>query len=209
MVTGIYQEVELSLTENLIPVTVPVKQYDNKARKVRCVLYNNSVEYTVPQNCIVACSGTRPDGTIFHYTSETAPDLVFVEKGAVLFTITTFIGKRGGISMTTRELVSQYVEVLCKIYGKHLKTVILYGSYARGDYTKDSDIDIMVLLDLSDIDIKKYRHELSGATYDFNMDYDVDIKPIAKNQEHFNKWVEVYPFYSNVASEGVKLFDAA
>ena len=81
--------------------------------------------------------------------------------------------------MTTRELVSQYVEVLCKIYGKHLKTVILYGS------------------------------ELSGATYDFNMDYDVDIKPIAKNQEHFNKWVEVYPFYSNVASEGVKLFDAA
>ena len=84
--------------------------------------------------------------------------------------------------MTTRELVSQYVEVLCKIYGKHLKTVILYGSYARGDYTKDSDIDIMVLLDLSDIDIKKYRHELSGATYDFNMDYDVDIKPIAKNQ---------------------------
>lgn len=41
MVTGIYQEVELSLTENLIPVTVPVKQYDNKARKVRCVLYNN------------------------------------------------------------------------------------------------------------------------------------------------------------------------
>ena len=77
MVTGIYQEVELSLTENLIPVTVPVKQYDNKARKVRCVLYNNSVEYTVPQNCIVACSGTRPDGTIFHYTSETAPAVVF------------------------------------------------------------------------------------------------------------------------------------
>ena len=97
--------------------------------------------------------------------------------------------------MTTRELVSQYVEVLCKIYGKHLKTVILYGSYARGDYTKDSDIDIMVLLDLSDIDIKKYRHELSGATYDFNMDYDVDIKPIDKeSKKHFNKWVEVYRF---------------
>lgn len=85
MVTSIYQEVELSLTENLIPVTVPVKQYDNKARKVRCVLYNNSVQYSVPQDCIVACSGTRPDGTIFHYTSETATDLVFVENGAVVF----------------------------------------------------------------------------------------------------------------------------
>lgn len=111
--------------------------------------------------------------------------------------------------MKINELMNKYVALLYKIYGKHLKSVILYGSYARGDYTKDSDIDIMVLLDLSDIEIKKYRHELSDVTYDFNMDYDVDIKPIAKNQEHFNKWVEVYPFYSNVVSEGVKLFDAA
>ena len=93
MVTSIYQEVELSLTENLIPVTVPVKQYDNKARKVRCVL---SVQYFVPQDCIVACSGTRPDGTIFHYTSETASDLVFVENGAVVFTITTFMTAQAG-----------------------------------------------------------------------------------------------------------------
>lgn len=111
--------------------------------------------------------------------------------------------------MRTGDLVSLYVPLLCEIYGTHLKSVILYGSYARGDYTKDSDIDIMVLLDLNDIDIKKYRHELSGATYDFNMNYDVDIKPIAKNQEHFNKWVGVYPFYTNIVSEGVTIFDAA
>lgn len=109
----------------------------------------------------------------------------------------------------TSDLVKQYVELLSKIYGEHLKTVILYGSYARGDYTENSDIDIMVLLDLNDMDIKKYRHELSGMTYDFNMDYDLDIKPIAKNREHFNKWVGVYPFYSNIEREGVRLFDAA
>lgn len=105
--------------------------------------------------------------------------------------------------------MKQYVELLREIYGEHLKTVILYGSYARGDYTEDSDIDIMVLLDLNDLDIKKYRHELSGMTYDFNMDYDLDIKPIAKNRDHFNQWAGVYPFYSNIEKEGVKLFDAA
>lgn len=32
---SIFQEVDLSFTENLIPVHVPVKQYDNQARKVR------------------------------------------------------------------------------------------------------------------------------------------------------------------------------
>ena len=110
---------------------------------------------------------------------------------------------------TTRTLLEQYTEILKEIYGKHLKAVILYGSYARGDYRADSDIDIMILLDLSDMDIKEYRHELSGETFDFNMDHDLDIKPIAKIQQHFQKWVDVYPFYANVEKEGVKLFEAA
>ena len=111
--------------------------------------------------------------------------------------------------VTIKILLDQYTEILRKIYGSHLKTVILYGSYARGDYKADSDIDIMILLDLSDIDIKQYRHELSGETFDFNMDHDLDIKPIAKSQQHFQNWVDVYPFYANVKKEGVKLFEAA
>ena len=111
--------------------------------------------------------------------------------------------------ITTRNLLEQYTEILKKIYGKHLKTVILYGSYARGDYREDSDIDIMILLDLSDMDIKQYRHELSGETFDFNMDHDLDIKPIAKSEAHFNKWIVNYPFYSNIHKEGVVLYGAA
>ncbi len=113
------------------------------------------------------------------------------------------------MSITMQALLMQYTEAVHKLYGRHLKKVILYGSYARGDNTEESDIDIMILLDLPDTDIKKYRHELSGMTYDFNMEHDLDIKPIAKNREHFSKWVEVYPFYSNVKKEGVTLFDAA
>ena len=43
-------------------------------------------------------------------------------------------------------------------------------------------------------------------TYDFNMDNDLDIKPIAKSEAHFNKWVVNYAFYSNVHKEGVILY---
>lgn len=113
------------------------------------------------------------------------------------------------MSSTVQMILNKYVCELEKIYGAYLKTVILYGSYARGDFSEESDIDIMILLDLDDMLIKKYRHELSGITYDFNMDYDIDIKPIAKSQEHFEKWEDTYPFYKNVKSEGVKLFGAA
>lgn len=103
----------------------------------------------------------------------------------------------------------KYIEKLLDLYGAHLKSTILYGSYARGEYTEDSDIDIMILLDISDLDIKTYRHELSELTYDFNMKYGLDIKPIAKNEEHFKNWIPAYPFYANVLKEGVMLYGAA
>ena len=89
-----------------------------------------------------------------------------------------------------------------------MKSVILYGSYARGDFNDDSDIDIMILLDISDAEIKNYRHELSAITYDYNVEYEIDIKPIAKNEAHFVRWVSAYPFYANVNQEGVKLYGA-
>ena len=42
-------------------------------------------------------------------------------------------------------ILAEYVAGVKRIFGNHLKTVILYGSYARGDYNDDSDIDIMIL----------------------------------------------------------------
>ena len=108
-----------------------------------------------------------------------------------------------------KNIIIQYTEELKSVYGEHFKAVILYGSYARGDYNRDSDVDIMILLDLSEMEIKKYRKELSNLTYDYNYDNNLEIMPIAKNQEHFRKWVKEYPFYSNVAKEGVTIYGTA
>jgi predicted nucleotidyltransferase len=113
------------------------------------------------------------------------------------------------VTFTMQELINQYVNEIKKIYGEHLRKVILYGSYARGDFDEDSDIDIMILLDMSDMDLKAYSQQLSYMTYDYNMDNDIDIKPIAKSEIFFNKWVDNYPFYNNVNKEGIVLYGAA
>ena len=88
---------------------------------------------------------------------------------------------------------------MCIIFtAKQLKAVILYGSYARGDFGPDSDIDIMILVDLSDDEIRSKGHTLSDITFDYNFDNELEIMPIVKNQEHFYKWIRAYPFYNNI-----------
>ena len=80
---------------------------------------------------------------------------------------------------------------------------------ARGDFREDSDYDIMILTDLDEFLQKKYQKDLFYMTYDFSLDHDVDIKPIAKEGKFFMHWVEDYPFYRNIQQEGVVLYDAA
>lgn len=106
-------------------------------------------------------------------------------------------------------LLESYVAAIQKIYGEHIKQIILYGSYARGDFNKNSDVDIMLLVDLPEEQIDSFADSVSELGFDYNVDYDVWFMPVVKNIEHFRYWSKAYPFYSNVAKEGVMLYDAA
>ena len=104
-----------------------------------------------------------------------------------------------------REIIVSFARKVRKILGKNLKQVILYGSYARGDYTEDSDIDIMVLTTLTDKEIEQIETEIYDLAFDFLMDYGVDINVVIKNEKQFNYWLGALPFYNNVQKEGVAL----
>lgn len=109
----------------------------------------------------------------------------------------------------TQDLIEQYVSAIKDIYGSHIKQIILYGSYARGDFHKDSDVDIMVLVDLPENQIEVYSDELSELGFEYNVRHNIWFMPVVKNAQHFGQWCEVYPFYSNVVKEGILLYEAA
>lgn len=89
---SIYQDIELSLTEHFVPPVVHVKQYDSMARKVRCTLFANNVEYTIPTDVILVYSGTRPDGRIFQYSTEALHnDKVDLIDNRLVITVTDFM----------------------------------------------------------------------------------------------------------------------
>ncbi len=112
------------------------------------------------------------------------------------------------MSQSVNEILRKYVDDVRKLYGGRLKNVILYGSYARGDFQEDSDIDIMILVDLADEEIRERGRRLSDVTFDYNFDYGLMIMPIVKNLDHFNRWLRAYPFYYNIKKEGVELYAA-
>ena len=105
----------------------------------------------------------------------------------------------------TRNILIDFSEEVKKILGKSLRKIILYGSYARGDYTENSDIDLMILTTLTDKEIENIESNIYNLAFDFLMDYGVDISVVIKNEEQFNYWLGALPFYNNVQREGVVL----
>ena len=73
--------------------------------------------------------------------------------------------KRGAEMVTDREqhILSKYTEDVKKVFGKHLRYIILYGSRARGDFREDSDYDIMILTDLDNEEAGKLWHDKLNA----------------------------------------------
>lgn len=95
---------------------------------------------------------------------------------------------------------------LKKIFGKHLKKIILYGSYARNEEEDGSDIDIMVLADINRIELSKYRDEISDIMVDLSLKFDLLVSITEINIDDFNNFVEYIPFYGTVEAEGIELY---
>lgn len=95
-----------------------------------------------------------------------------------------------------------YAEAV-KVFGTLLDGVILYGSYARGDYTEDSDIDIMVRVNLPKSQLVSYRRHFSHLGSDLGLEHDVLVSIHLQDNETFQQYRRHLPFYQNVDREGV------
>ena len=103
------------------------------------------------------------------------------------------------------KILKQFISQVSNLIGNRLKKVILYGSYARGDYGKNSDIDIMILTDFNDEELVEYRMKIRDLACDLELENDIIISPIVRNIEKYNNRINVIPFYMNVQKEGVVL----
>jgi predicted nucleotidyltransferase len=106
--------------------------------------------------------------------------------------------------MVDKNAVAQAVKhELEMLYGERLAKLILYGSYARGDFHVDSDIDFLVVLRDDTIQTGEEIRLMS--------------KPLSALDSLFNTYISAHPttlhkleqsdylFYKNVRREGVEV----
>ncbi len=110
--------------------------------------------------------------------------------------------------MNKERLDNIYIEIVKNtknIFGDELVAVILYGSYARGDYTEESDIDIALLVDNDRVSLKKFNDLLVSQMTYFMLEHDVFISFNEIPVKEFEEYKEILPYYRNIAKEGVYL----
>ena len=100
-------------------------------------------------------------------------------------------------------IVYRFSQEVKRMLGESLRRIIVYGSYARGDYHENSDVDIMILVKMSDEEIRAVTNDIYDLAFDVEMNTGIQLSPIIKNEAQYEYWVDTLPFYRNVRDEGV------
>jgi predicted nucleotidyltransferase len=100
-------------------------------------------------------------------------------------------------------LLQAFANGLRQLVGESIEKIILIGSYARGDQTPESDIDIVILLKASS---KNLRDKIYDYLVDFTLEHDVDISLKLINRATYQEWKEwADPFVKSIETEGVEV----
>ena len=93
-----------------------------------------------------------------------------------------------------------------QLYGDKLNRIILFGSYARGDNTEESDIDIMIVLNCDTNEIKILLSLSRDMECKKSLHHDLLISLLFRDQKHFEDNLDFLPLYQNIAKEGIAVY---
>lgn len=101
-------------------------------------------------------------------------------------------------------ILGEVVRMCDPVFGDALKDAYLYGSYARGDYHAESDIDILLTVNMLPEVVSKLRNSIGRITSDLSLQYDVTVSVTVKPLDQFERYANILPYYQNVLREGIR-----
>jgi len=104
------------------------------------------------------------------------------------------------INRKTNNLVKRFLNLIIKKF--NLKKIIVFGSFARGDYHKGSDLDLVIVGEFKERFIDRI-----GKIIELN-DSDLEIEAMVYTEEEFQKMIqERRPFIEQVLEEGIVVYE--
>lgn len=100
-------------------------------------------------------------------------------------------------------IIKEYVKQVRELLGDDYENAVLYGSYARGTFTEESDIDIAIFTEKEAEDFYLLVDKIAEVTFEYNVKYNVMISPVFQNVKDYNRWINVLPYYQNIQREGI------
>lgn len=108
------------------------------------------------------------------------------------------------LNRNQKEAIARYLEILSQIYREQISKVILFGSVARGDFSPESDIDLLIVTANGEQNLKD---EISMACFDIILETEVILSPLVMDEETY-EWHKKYrdPLYNQIQKDGIDLW---
>lgn len=105
-----------------------------------------------------------------------------------------------GITKRETKAIAEYEGLLLKNFPARIKKLILFGSKARGEANRNSDIDILVVVTKND---RAIRREAAALTYEPIARFGVELSPIVIEESELKEWS---PFISHIRKESINIW---
>ena len=109
--------------------------------------------------------------------------------------------------MTVHQALEQLVPGFVDIYGDLVKSIVLFGSTARGTDSAESDVDIAVIVRAAVP--KEIEERMLDLVVDLGLACNKVLSVVSIDQTRYAEWKDTLPFYRNIQKEGVVLWQAA
>lgn len=101
------------------------------------------------------------------------------------------------------KITSQIVEAYRDIYGQAIKNIVMYGSFARGDFDDESDIDFAAIVEGERQELQKQLEKVWDKASDIGLEYDAVVSPVVIPNDEFIQYKDKLPYYQNIDKEGI------